>query len=70
MVTSRPDGSARGSFVDQANAEAFQRLTAADPWLVDVRPARDVIPGYKDNLILTSGAPLTWADYTGGQREH
>lgn len=69
MVTTCPDGAARGSFVDQANAEAFQRLTAADPWVVDVRPARDVIPGYKDNLILTSGAPLTWADYTGGQRE-
>ena len=55
--------------VDRANAEAFERLTTADPWVVDVKPARDVIPGYGDHLVLTSGAPMPWADYVGGQRE-
>lgn len=55
--------------VDAANAEAFKRLTGADPWVVDVKPARDVIPGYKDNLVLTSGAPMPWEAYVGGQRE-
>lgn len=55
--------------VEQANAEAFARLEAADPWVVDVRPAREVLPGYRDNLVLTSGAPMPWSDYTGGQRE-
>ena len=55
--------------VDAANAEAFERLTSADPWVVDVRPAREVVPGYADNLVLTSGAPMPWSAYVGGQRE-
>ncbi|GAC85003.1 hypothetical protein GP2_028_00590 [Gordonia paraffinivorans NBRC 108238] len=55
--------------VDEANAEAFSRLDAADPWVVDVAPAGEVLPGYKENLVLTSGAPMAWEDYTGGQRE-
>ncbi|MER5624316.1 DUF1116 domain-containing protein [Streptosporangium sp. NPDC002544] len=55
--------------IDVANAEAFERLTTADPWVVDVGIARDVIPGYADNLVLTSGAPMPWSEYVGGQRE-
>lgn len=55
--------------VEAANADAFERLDAADPWVVDVAPARDVIPNYADNLVLTSGAPMAWEDYVGGQRE-
>jgi hypothetical protein len=55
--------------VDTVNAEAFAKLTAADPWVVDVQPARSIIPGYADNLILTSGAPMRWEDYVGGQRD-
>jgi len=57
------------SATDAANALAFERLTTADPWVVDVRPAREVIPGYTDDLVLTSGAPMPWSEYTGGQRE-
>jgi hypothetical protein len=55
--------------IDEANATSFQRLNDADPWVVDVQPARDVLPGYRDNVVLTSGAPMSWHDYTGGQRE-
>ncbi|CAN3126690.1 DUF1116 domain-containing protein [Mycobacterium sp. smrl_JER01] len=55
--------------VEQANARSFERLDAADPWVVDVAAARDVLPGYRDNLVLTSGAPMAWSHYTGGQRE-
>ncbi len=55
--------------VDAANAESFARLDAADPWVIDVRPAREVLPGYHGNLVLTSGAPMAWENYTGGQRE-
>lgn len=53
----------------QANAEALKRLCAADPVVTDVAPAADVLPGYHKNLILTSGAPLPWPEYVGGQRE-
>jgi Protein of unknown function (DUF1116) len=55
--------------VEAANAEAFSRLDAADPWVIDVAPAREVLPGFGDNLVLTSGAPMPWSAYTGGQRE-
>jgi hypothetical protein len=55
--------------VATANDLAFQRLNDADPWVVDVAPARQVIPNYPDNLVLTSGAPMGWVDYMGGQRE-
>ncbi|GAB7004521.1 DUF1116 domain-containing protein [Nocardioides sp. AN3] len=59
----------RASCVEAANAEAFDRLDAADPWVVDVAPAREAIPGYGENLVLTSGAPMAWEAYVGGQRE-
>jgi Protein of unknown function (DUF1116) len=51
-----------------ANEEAARRLSEAEPVLVDVRPAREVVPGMTPTTILTSGAPLPWEAYTGGQR--
>jgi hypothetical protein len=52
----------------RANAVALERLLTAEPVLVDVAPARDVVPGMTESTILTSGAPLEWPQYTGGQR--
>ena len=51
-----------------ANARAVERMCAAEPMLVDVRPAGEVVPGMTRETILTSGAPLPWGAYTGGQR--
>lgn len=51
-----------------ADAVAYERLTTADPVLVDVAPAGDVVPGMTPTTILTSGAPLPWSAYTGPQR--
>jgi len=53
---------------DQANARAVARLTDADPVLVGLRPAIKVVPGMTPTTILTSGAPMPWEQYTGGQR--
>ncbi|MBM3545131.1 MAG: DUF1116 domain-containing protein [Alphaproteobacteria bacterium] len=53
----------------EANRLAFERLTKADPVLVDVRPAGEFIPGFTRETILTSGPPMDWPDYVGGQRE-
>lgn len=55
--------------VSGANDEAFRRLNNAEPWVVDVARAGEVLPGYRDNLVLTSGAPMPWEGYVGGQRE-
>lgn len=52
----------------QANQEALDRILSADPVLLDVAPAGEVVPGMTPDTILTSGAPLEWFDYTGGQR--
>lgn len=51
-----------------ANEEALARLWSAEPVLVDVRPAIEVVPGMSRTTILTSGAPLEWDEYSGGQR--
>ena len=53
----------------EANLLAFERLTRSDPVLVDVRPAREFVPNFTPETILTSGPPLPWSDYTGGQRD-
>jgi Protein of unknown function (DUF1116) len=51
-----------------ANAEAVARMTGAEPVLVDVAAAGDVVPGMTAQTILTSGPPMPWAEYYGGQR--
>lgn len=53
---------------EHANSETLRRFREADPVLVDLRPAGEVVPGMSSNTILTSGAPLDWEDYVGGQR--
>ena len=58
-------GTTRGA----ANELAFERLCEADPILNDVRAAIDVVPGLTRTTILTSGPPMAWADYEGGQRD-
>ena len=54
--------------LEAANLEAFEQLASAEPVLVDVQPAREAVPGFKPNLVLTSGAPLPWDEYGNGQR--
>jgi hypothetical protein len=53
--------------VATANAEALARMLAADPVLVDVQPAAQVIPALsaRDRLILHAGPPIGWADMCG-----
>lgn len=53
---------------EEANAEAARRLCEAEPVLVDLKRAGEVVPGMTPTTILTSGAPLPWEAYTGGQR--
>jgi hypothetical protein len=53
---------------DQANQEAYRRLCDSEPILTDIRPAKDIVPGFEKNVILTSGPSMPWARYAGGQR--
>jgi hypothetical protein len=51
-----------------ANRQAVARMLESRPMLVDVARAGDVIPGMAPGTILTSGIPLSWDEYRGGQR--
>ncbi|HUL27598.1 MAG TPA: DUF1116 domain-containing protein [Streptosporangiaceae bacterium] len=53
---------------EAANAEAVRRMTGAEPVLADVLPAAEAVPGMAPNMILTSGPPMDWDRYYGGQR--
>lgn len=52
-----------------ANEETVRRFEATAPVLVEIGPAGKVVPGFGPNVILTSGPPMAWDDYIGGQRE-
>jgi len=69
MTSRSPDAVAQQAGLrEQANAEALERMWAAEPVLVDVRPAIEVVPGLTPATVLTSGASLPWEEYFGGQR--
>ena len=53
----------------EANLQAFERLTQSDPVLVGIGKASQTVPGFAPNTILTSGPPMAWSDYVGGQRD-
>ncbi|MGW3469486.1 DUF1116 domain-containing protein [Saccharopolyspora sp. NPDC000995] len=52
----------------RANETAVSAMLAVDPVLVNVAPALEALPGMTPRTILTSGAPMEWREYTGGQR--
>ncbi len=54
--------------VEAANATAVERMLAADPVLVDVRPAGEVVGGLEDRMILHAGPPIEWARMCGPMR--
>ncbi|MCB0205226.1 MAG: DUF1116 domain-containing protein [Caldilineae bacterium] len=54
--------------IDKANQTAVDRMTEARPILTGVAPARDVIPGMRDTLLLHAGPPITWDRASGPLR--
>ena len=54
--------------IEAANTEAVQRINSADPILVDIAPAGEVITGLKDRMIFHSGPPVNWENMCGAQR--
>ena len=54
--------------VEAANAVAIERMLAAEPVLVDVRPAGEVIAGLDDRMVLHAGPPIEWARMCGPMR--
>src|SRR5690349_20502619 len=57
-----------GARVSAANALAVERILAARPMLIGVRPAREVVPGLGPRTILHAGPPIAWARMCGPMR--
>jgi hypothetical protein len=57
-----------GDRVAAANARVIERLEAVSPCAVAVAPARDVVPGMRDGLLLHSGPAIEWARVCDPQR--
>jgi len=54
--------------VEQANAEALARMLAAEPVLIDVRPAAELIPELEPRMLLHAGPPIEWERMCGPMR--
>jgi len=54
--------------IKAANEEAVRRIVAADPVLIDVAPAAEVIPGLRDKMLLHSGPSIDWPRMCGAQK--
>ncbi len=51
--------------IRKANDKALQMMQDAQPVLVDIRPAREVIPGMSERTILHAGPPIAWEAMCG-----
>src|SRR2546427_12092284 len=54
--------------IDAANAQALQRIYTARPYLVAVRPARELLPQFREYTILHAGPPALWEAMCGPMR--
>lgn len=54
--------------IEKANDEAARRFTSGEPILVDIAPAREVIPGMKDKMITHAGPPIEWNRMCGAMQ--
>lgn len=51
--------------IEKANQEAVKRITSSQPVLVDLAPAKEVIPKMKKDMILHAGPPIKWENMCG-----
>ncbi len=54
--------------IDQANKQAFERYSAAQPVLMGIGIAKDTLPDMDGKIILHSGPPTTWDNMCGPQQ--
>lgn len=54
--------------IESANKQALSKILQAEPVLIDVQPAGEVIEGLGKNVILHSGPPIGWDRMCGPMR--
>jgi len=57
-----------GIDIDEANRKVIERIKQAQPVLVGMGIARDVIPGMHERMILHAGPPIEWERMCGPTR--
>jgi hypothetical protein len=62
------EGTAWNSQITIANETAIEHLLAAEPHIIGIGIARDVVPGLRDGVILHAGPPVTWDAMCGPMR--
>ncbi len=50
--------------IDEANEAVIQKITEAQPFLIDVKPGKELIPELNERVILHAGPPMKWEDMT------
>lgn len=53
------------SLIDRANQEVLRRIVQAQPVLVDIRPAGEVVPGMTNHSIFHAGPPIPFQRMCG-----
>jgi len=56
------------NFIDDANKKALEIMQNAQPTLVGMGVAKDVVPGMHKKLIMHAGPPITWEKMSGPLR--
>ena len=51
--------------IEKANKKAVENMMEAEPVWVDVKLAREAIPGFKDDMLAHAGPPITWERASG-----
>ncbi len=54
--------------IEEANKQALSLILEGEPKLIDIVPARDVLKGLKERMILHAGPPITWDRMCGPMR--
>lgn len=54
--------------IEEANMEAVIRFNSAEPVLVDIAEAKEVIPALEEHMILHSGPSIDWEHMCGAQK--
>ena len=51
--------------IQDANKKVIDKILTSNPILVDVKPAIEVVPGMKKNMIMHAGPPIEWQNMCG-----
>ncbi|MCK4423283.1 MAG: DUF1116 domain-containing protein, partial [Candidatus Omnitrophica bacterium] len=57
-----------GLKIEEANNKVLKGMLGAEPVWIDLKPAIEVVPGMKENMILHAGPPIEWEQICGVQR--